>query len=114
MIGDKLKNNLPGILMMLLASTMVATGQFFWKLALGNVNLWLLLGFSVYGIGAVLMIKALQFGELSVLHPIMAFSYVVAFLLAFVFLHETYSVRQVSGIFLIIVGVVLLGTNQQA
>ena len=113
MIGDKVKTNLTGILLMLLSSTMVATGQFFWKLALGSVNLWLLLGFSVYGIGAVLMIKALKFGELSVLHPIMAFSYVVAFLLALVFLHESYSPRQTSGIFLIIIGVVMLGVNQK-
>lgn len=113
MILDNVKTNLTGILLMLLASTMVATGQFFWKLALGSVNLWLLLGFSVYGIGAILMIKALKFGELSVLHPIMAFSYVVAFALALVFLNETYSLRQIFGVFLIIVGVVLLGVRQK-
>ncbi len=103
------KNNLKGILLMIISSITIASGQFFWKLALGELNIWLLLGFIIYGIGAISMIIAFKYGELSVLHPVMAFSYIVAFLLSVLALHEPWDWTQIAGVLIIMAGIILLG-----
>lgn len=104
-ISDSTKS----ILMMIIASISVASGQFFWKLSQAEFNIWLILGFSIYGVGALLMIGALKIGKLSVLHPIMAFSYIFAFFLSVFFLNESWDSSQIIGIIIITIGVILLG-----
>lgn len=99
-------------MMMAVASIMIATGQFYWKLAAGEIGVWLIVGFVLYGFGAVFMITALKHGELSILHPVMGVSYIVAALLAVFFLHESFSTMQATGIVAIILGVILLGAAQ--
>jgi drug/metabolite transporter (DMT)-like permease len=94
---------------MLFSSVAVALGQFFWKLAFGQINIWLVLGFMFYGAGAVSMVKALKHGSLSILHPIMAFSYIVAFFLSVYALKEPWNWRQVAGVLMIVCGITLLG-----
>lgn len=112
MISPKVKNNLLGVLLMASASLMIAGGQFFWKLASGQLNLNIILGFIIYGLGAVLMIHSLKFGELSVLHPVMAVSYITSTTLAIIFLDEAFTFLQFVGIIFIILGVILLGVTQ--
>jgi drug/metabolite transporter (DMT)-like permease len=72
-------------------------------------NIPLICGFSLHGCNAVLLIFALKSGELSILWPLYALSYVwVAFLSAY-FFGDRINAWKVAGIALIILGVALLG-----
>ncbi len=74
---------------------------------LGN---WpLLLGYSLHACNAFLLIMALRHGELSVLFPIYALSYIWVDLLSLYFFHEHMNVWKTAGILLVMGGVALLG-----
>lgn len=107
------KSDLPGIFLMIFSSIAIASGQFFWKLALGEFNIWLLLGFIVYGVGAVTMIFALKYGELSVLHPMMSFSYIFAFFLSVFVLNEPWNWLHIIGVLMIMIGIALMGQTKR-
>jgi undecaprenyl phosphate-alpha-L-ara4N flippase subunit ArnE len=69
---------------------------------------YLLLGFAVFGCGAVLMIFAYRYGELSILQPINSMSYVYALFLGYVFFHEEITFFKAIGVVVIISGILLL------
>ncbi len=72
-------------------------------------DLPLLFGFALHACNALLLIFALRNGELSVLWPLYALSYVwVAFLSAY-FFGDRINAWKIAGIALIILGVALLG-----
>jgi multidrug transporter EmrE-like cation transporter len=74
---------------------------------LGNYPL--LLGYCVQSGNALLLILALRDGELSMLYPIIALTYVWVNLLSMYFFHEHINVWKALGIALVIGGVALLG-----
>ena len=77
-------------------------------------NLPLFIGYCMYGFNAVLMILALRDGELSMLYPIIALTYVwVTFLSLWIF-HEPMNFFKSIGITLIICGVGVLGRGKKA
>ena len=106
---NSLRNNGKGIILMLLASVLVAFGQLCWKLWAGSDLAWLLLGCSLYGIGAGLMVYALRFGKLSVLHPVLSAGYVFALVFGCFFLNEPISTQKVIGVALIMAGIFCIG-----
>ena len=113
-----LRRNGKGILLMLCSSLLVALGQMCWKLFQGMGFsspgiMVLLLGFILYSAGAVVMISAFRFGELSVLHPFLSASYVFAVIIGFFVLHETISVLKLCSIAVIGFGLILLGVGAQ-
>jgi len=78
--------------------------------ALGMVtNPWLFAGYAFYGVSAVLMVLALRDGELSMLYPVIALTYVWVTVLSFVIFHETIGTFKLAGIGLIVTGVGVLG-----
>lgn len=74
---------------------------------LGNVPL--LAGYTLHAANAALLILALRGGELSVLFPIYALSYVWVSLLSMHYFHEALNVWKSLGILLVIGGVAFLG-----
>jgi drug/metabolite transporter (DMT)-like permease len=72
-------------------------------------NYMLLLGYGVQSGNALLLILALRDGELSMLYPIIALTYVWVNLLSMYFFHEHMNVWKAAGIALVIGGVALLG-----
>ena len=106
---ESIKKNKKGILLMLLSSLFVCVGQLFWKLSVDKNLLYLLLGFVLYGMGALVMLYAYKFGSLSVLQPMLSANYVFTIILASTVLHETITVAKVIGILVIICGVILVG-----
>jgi drug/metabolite transporter (DMT)-like permease len=74
---------------------------------LGNYQL--LLGYTAHSGNALLLILALRDGELSMLYPIIALTYVWVNLLSMYFFHEHMNVWKALGIALVIGGVALLG-----
>ena len=105
---ESLKRNRKGILLMLLSSVCVCSGQLFWKLS-ADLGLWaLLLGFGLYGLGALLMLVAYRFGKVSVLQPILSLNYVLSLLLAAAVLNEPVTLLKCIGVLAILCGVILI------
>jgi len=96
-------------MLMVLSTVFVATGQLFWKFSGGEISIDLIIGFILYGVGAFAMIIAFRFGELSVLHPMLSLSYVIALFLGVVFLNELIDFWKILGVASIILGVIIMG-----
>ena len=79
----------------------------------GYRMVYLLGGFAIYGLGSLLMILAYRHGELSVLQPMNSMSYVFSTILAILILHESVGFINIVGIFFIISGVIVMGTNNR-
>lgn len=76
-------------------------------------NLPLLSGMALYIIGAVIMITAFKGGEVSVLYPILATSYVWVSLLSVYFFNESFNSLRWVGIFIIIAGIIFISTGSK-
>lgn len=110
------KRLLKGIVIMLCSSLTTCTGQLLWKLAaLREPHMvFLAAGFLLYGFGALCMMLALRCGELSVLHPMLSFGFIVSILLGAAVLGEAVTLTKTAGIVLIILGMVFLGRGGSA
>ena len=101
-MGDVTTPN--GKVLMLFAAWLTATGQLFWKLGYENY-IYMMVGFICYGVGALLMIKALSLEKLSVAYPILCLSYVFALLYGALILNEKIILNHIIAVFLISIGV---------
>ena len=103
-----------GIALMLLSAAAACVGQLLWKLAARSDSLMLvILGLALYGGGALLMIIALKYGELSVLHPMMSMGYVLSLVLGALVLNEHITALRIVGVAVIIVGLVFLSSSEE-
>ena len=110
------------VLLMVLTTLFTSTAQVLYKFAVKHLvltlpglltNYYLIAGLACYGIGAVLMITALKGGELSVLYPIVATSYIwVGFLSAY-FFNEALNTLRWLGIVSIVFGVAFIGIGSK-
>lgn len=107
MLKSILKNK-KGIILMLLSSICVCIGQLLWKLSSSGNVILLISGFFFYGIGALIMIAAYRFGELSILQPMLSLNYVLSILLAVTILKEEITILKFIGVLVIIAGVVII------
>ena len=105
---ESIKQNRKGILLMLISSISVCFGQLFWKLSVEHGFSFILLGFFLYGVGALLMIIAYRYGRVSVLQPMLSLNYILSIVLAALILDEKISVTKCIGILVIIIGVILI------
>ncbi|MEK3750191.1 EamA family transporter [Paenibacillus sp. FSL E2-8871] len=105
----KKKTTKTGIILMILSALITSVGQASWKYSDGENFIFLVMGLGLYVIGAVLMILALRYGELSILHPLLSFGYVFSVFIGVFVLNETLSITHTIGIIIIAVGAVLVG-----
>ena len=97
--------NLKGILLMLLCTLLTAFGQYFLKLGVKNIlSISLFFGLFLYGIGAVVMIIGLKYGDLNAMYPLVSLTIVWVSLLSFFFLGEKLTAHKLMG-----TGVILFG-----
>ncbi len=110
------KDRLPvGVALMLSSALLTCLGQLCWKLSANEGSaLYLLAGFGLYGCGALLMMAAMRFGELSVLHPMLSAGYALSPLLGALVLGEEISAGKLAGIAVIAAGLVCLSTSKGA
>lgn len=111
-----MKNNsiLRGVMIMLLSSVCTCVGQLCWKLfSAGRGSIFVVIGFVLYGCGAILMITALKYGELSKLHPMLSAGYILSLVLGALVLGEHISASRVAGIIIIILGLVCLNLPER-
>ena len=72
-------------------------------------NIPLMSGYALYGLSTVLLVLALKDGELSLLYPVIALTYVWVTGLSFLILRETVNPFKLAGIVIIVIGVAVLG-----
>jgi multidrug transporter EmrE-like cation transporter len=77
-------------------------------------NLSLMTGYALYGINTVLLVLALKDGELSLLYPLIALTYVWVTILSIVIFHDQVNPFRIAGIATIVVGVGVLGRGGQS
>lgn len=97
-----------GIALIITSAIMTCSGQLCWKLGAVHAEYTIgfyLSGFLLYGMGALLMMMAFRFGEMSVLHPMLSVGFVGSLFLGSMFLNENITVRKIAGILLILVGI---------
>ena len=76
-------------------------------------NYYLIAGLFLYGIGAVLLITALKGGELSVLYPVIATSYIWVSFLSVRFFNDSINIYRWAGIITIIFGISFIGLGSK-
>jgi undecaprenyl phosphate-alpha-L-ara4N flippase subunit ArnE len=76
--------------------------------------LYVLSGFAIFGLGAVLMIISYRYGELSVLQPINSMTYVYSLFLGHAVFSEEITLFKITGVAAIMSGVILLGRGSAA
>jgi uncharacterized membrane protein len=83
--------------------------QFDIKLLLTNYHL--IAGVAVYSLSTILYVYALNKGNLSILYPIIATSYIWTLIFSKIFLKEPVGLTSWVGVFFILVGVALIATQ---
>lgn len=107
------KKNILSIILMIICAACISIGQLIWKLSPGYNLFYLVGGFLVYCLGAILMIIAYRNGELSILQPINSLNLVFAAIFAVSILKEELPVINIIGIILIISGVIVIGRSNK-
>ena len=106
------------VFLMFFCTLLTSIAQIFLKkgaMLLPNLftNLPLLIGCFLYGSAAIIFIIALKGGELSVLYPIIATSYVWVSLLSGYYFNEMITQLKWFGILSIVIGVSLIGKGSK-
>jgi drug/metabolite transporter (DMT)-like permease len=95
-----------------------AAAQILMKVGMAHfqLNLWammtnlpLIAGYALYGVFTLVLVLALREGELSMLYPIIALTYVWVTLLSYWLLREPPNIYKNVGIATIVIGVAVLG-----
>ena len=77
-------------------------------------NLPLMTGYCLYGLSTVLLVLALRDGELSLLYPVIALTYVWVTVLSVILFRENINAFKLLGISIIVAGVAVLGKGTKA
>ncbi|MBI2564880.1 EamA family transporter [Candidatus Woesearchaeota archaeon] len=106
------------IVLILICTIFTSTAQIFLKKGsalLPNLltNTPLIIGCALYGVGAIIFILALRGGDVTILYPIIATSYVWVNILAILFLNEKIPLLRWLGVILIMIGISTMGYASQ-
>lgn len=108
--------------LMVLCTAFTSMAQVFYKFGAERLefnlvtlitNLPLITGMALYILGAVIMIMAFKGGEVSVLYPIIATSYIWVSLLSIYFFNESLNLFRWMGIFVIIIGIIFISLGSK-
>jgi len=106
------------ILLVILCTILTSLAQVLWKL--GSVKLpaiftnWeLLLGYLLYAIAAAMLITSFKGGEVSVLYPIVATSYIWVALLSWIYFDELFNSFKIIGIAALVAGIIMVGVGSK-
>jgi multidrug transporter EmrE-like cation transporter len=78
------------------------------------LNPWLFCGYALYGISTMLLILALRKGQLSVLYPVIALTYVWVTILSMAIFRESMNAYKVVGLSIVVAGVAVLGRDTRS
>ena len=102
------------IALVVLTTLLTSVAQLFFKEGSARlpviISNWpLVIGFVLYGLGAVLLVYALKGGEVSTLYPITASSHIWVTLLAWYLFNEQIHPLKILGLSFVIAGIISLG-----
>jgi uncharacterized membrane protein len=109
--------NIYALFLILIATIIGAFGALFLKLGANKLtfnfkillkNYQLLLGVFLYGFSTIFYIASLTIGELTIIYPLTSLSYIWTIILSIKFLKEKMNIFKWIGIFLIILGIVII------
>lgn len=109
------------ISLMILVTFLTSVAQLLYKFATANLrfsffglisNYYLISGIVIYAVGAILFVLALKGGDVSILYPIIATSYIWVNLLSKYILNENINIYKWFGIAAIFAGVSLISINK--
>jgi drug/metabolite transporter (DMT)-like permease len=112
-----MKNLRIGITLVIICTFLTALGEFLfkqssesfqWDLVSLLTNYYLIFGFLVYGLGAILLILALKFGDLSVIYPFIALNFIWVMMISFWLLGENITKLKILAIIFVFFGVILI------
>jgi undecaprenyl phosphate-alpha-L-ara4N flippase subunit ArnE len=104
--------------LMLFTTFLTSSAQIFYKIGVETLtldlfalitNVNLIIGLFLYAIGGGLMIISFRGGEVSVLYPIVATSYIWVSFLSIIFLNELMNIYKWMGVSIIFLGIVSIG-----
>ena len=101
------------VFLVLFCTLLTSSAQILWKKGSAGDFLLLFFGFALYGIAAVFLIIALKNGELSVLYPFIATSFIWVSFLSVRYLGEGMNGLKWIGIVFILVGVSFIGLGSK-
>lgn len=114
-----IKTSFKAIILVIFCTILTSAGQILWKISTSKIegfdiislitNIPLILGFISYALGAILLIYSLKEGELSVIYPFIALSFIWVTLTSIFLFHEHVSLLNWLGITAILIGVSLIG-----
>ncbi|MFC1727909.1 EamA family transporter [Nanoarchaeota archaeon] len=116
------KTSLSAIIFMVFAAIFASGGQIFYKFAANRtadfatlvLNPFLVLGLASYGIGLLFMLKALRRGELTVVYPILATSFIwVSLASPLIFKTDFMTPLKWIGVLIILAGVTLVSKGRE-
>ena len=114
----KMATKLWAALLVLFTTLLTSSAQLFYKFGSATVSLnllelftnyYLIAGLLLYAVGGTLMIISFRGGEVSVLYPIIATSYIWVSFLSMFFLGEIMNEFKWFGVVIIIAGIALIG-----
>lgn len=112
-----MKTKIWAIILMVMCTIFTSSAQILYKVGADRLSFnimsiitnWpIILGITLYGIGAVLVIIAFKGGDVTVLYPIITTSYIWVSLGSSYFFKETLGLFKWIGIILIIIGIMLI------
>ncbi len=121
-MGYNMKTKTWAIGLVFMATLITSTAQILYKMGADRLsldvfsvltNVPLFLGILLYLVAATVLLLALKHGELSVLYPIVATSYIWVSLLSSRFFGEVINIYKWIGIIIIVIGVVLIGIGSK-
>ena len=106
------------MLLVLFTTLLTSSAQLLWKQGAASLsfsipsiitNYYIIFGVLLYVVGGTLLIISFRGGDVSVLYPIIATSYVWVSLLSIKFIGETMNHFKWAGVTAIIAGIILIG-----
>jgi len=110
------------MMLVLFTTLLTSSAQILWKLASATLefslssiltNYYFIGGILLYLVGGTLLIISFRGGEVSVLYPIIATSYIWVSWLSIFFLHESMNLFKWTGIAAICLGMISLGLGSK-
>ncbi|MBI2650312.1 EamA family transporter [Candidatus Woesearchaeota archaeon] len=106
-------------MLVLFTTLLTSSAQILWKKGVATLsiveplailaNYYIIGGILLYVVGGILIIMAFRGGEVSVLYPIIATSYIWVSWLSVFFLNERMNIFKWFGVALIMFGIILIG-----